>query len=70
MRCVGVLLWRLPVVVLVVGASVGFSGGAQGALAGEGGQGCGVQEQSGEVCYKERLVRAHGTWERADGNER
>ena len=67
-RGVTVLLGCLPVVVVVVGASVGSAGGAQGALAGEGGRGCSVQEQSGEVRDEERLVRAHGTRARADGN--
>ena len=48
-RGVGVLLGRLPVVVVVVGATVGFAaGGSQGALVGEGGQGCGVQEPGAE----------------------
>ena len=65
-RDVGVLLERLPLMVEVVGASVG--GNTQGALAGEGRRSCGVQDQSGEVRDEERLVRAHGT--RADGGGR
>ena len=43
---VGVILGHLPLVVTVVGASVG--GGTREALVGEGRRGCGVQDQNGE----------------------
>ena len=68
-RGVGVLLGRLPLVVAVVGASA--RGGVQGALAGKGRQGCGVQDQSGRYAARSAWSELTGRARRAaDDTER